>query len=145
MLFATVPTVPPEADYVFYDGYCGLCHRTVRFVLKQDLSGKAFRFAPLQGTTFARRVPPLQQTRLPDSSVVLACDGRLLVRSNAILHILRSLGGGWKRLAATIAIVPRPIRDVAYDLIARIRYLVFGRRDQTCPLVPPDVRARFDP
>jgi predicted DCC family thiol-disulfide oxidoreductase YuxK len=115
MLFATVPTVPPEADYVFYDGYCGLCHRTVRFV------------------------------RLPDSIVVLACDGRLLVRSNAILHILRSLGGGWKRLAATIAIVPRPIRDVAYDLIARIRYLVFGRRDQTCPLVPPDVRARFDP
>jgi predicted DCC family thiol-disulfide oxidoreductase YuxK len=75
----------------------------------------------------------------------MTSDGRLLARSNAILHILLRLGGAWRTLAAGMAIVPRPIRDAAYDLIARTRYAIFGRRDETCPIVPPDLRARFDP
>jgi predicted DCC family thiol-disulfide oxidoreductase YuxK len=130
---------------VFYDGHCGLCHRTVQFVLKHDRSGKSFRFAPLQGLTFEQRVPLSQRTQPPDSIIVLTSDGRLLVRSNAILYIFRSLGGVWKLLANATAIIPRPIRDAAYNFIARIRYFVFGRRDEICPLVPPDLRARFDP
>ncbi len=138
-------TVAPAAEYIFYDGHCGLCHRTVQFVLNHDSSGKSFRFAPLQGTTFDQLVALPQRTQLPDSIVVLTSDGRLLVRSNAILHVFRSLGGSWKLLASALAIVPRPARDAAYNFIARIRYFVFGRRDEVCPLVPPDLRARFDP
>jgi predicted DCC family thiol-disulfide oxidoreductase YuxK len=140
-----VADIPPAAEYIFYDGHCGLCHRTVQFVLRRDPSGKPFRFAPLQGQTFAERVPPPQRLRLPDSIVVLTSDGRLLVRSNAILHIFRRLGGAWKLLASASAVIPRPIRDAVYNFIARIRYFVFGKRDETCPLVPPEWRARFDP
>jgi len=135
----------PAIDYLFYDGHCGLCHRTVRFSLNHDSSGKYFRFAPLQGPTFEQRVPDSQRTQLPDSIIVQTSDGRLLVRSSAILHILRRLGGGWQIVAAVMAIVPRPVRDAAYDLIARIRYSVFGKRDELCPLVPTHLRARFDP
>jgi predicted DCC family thiol-disulfide oxidoreductase YuxK len=134
-----------NAEILFYDGHCALCHRAVKFVLRHDRSGKAFRFAPLQGATFQSRVPADARADLPDSVVVLTEDGALLVRSNAFLHILRRLGGGWRILAGLLAVVPRPLRDVIYRLIARIRYRVFGTRDDLCPIVPLDLRSRFDP
>jgi predicted DCC family thiol-disulfide oxidoreductase YuxK len=134
----------PETETIFYDGRCGLCHRTVQFVLKRD-SRRIFRYAPLQGTTFEQRVSPALRSSLPDSVIVLTSDGRLLTRSDAILHIYGRLGGVWNALAAVMAIIPRPIRDAAYDFIARIRYSVFGRRSETCPVVPAELRARFDP
>jgi predicted DCC family thiol-disulfide oxidoreductase YuxK len=139
-----MPAAPPETETIFYDGHCGLCHRTVQFVLKRD-SRRIFRYAPLQGTTFEQRVSPALRSSLPDSVVVLTGDDRLLARSSAILHIFRRLGGGWKALAAAMAIIPHPIRDAAYDFIARIRYSVFGRRSETCPVAPAKLRERFDP
>jgi len=129
---------------MFYDGHCGLCHRAVRFVLAEDREGKLFRFAPLQGETFQRLVAAEQRKTLPDSVVVLTADGRLLVRSEAFLHILRRLGGWWKILAAIMNVVPRPVRDAVYDFVARVRFRIFGRREEVCPVMPPELRARFD-
>jgi predicted DCC family thiol-disulfide oxidoreductase YuxK len=139
-------TVPESgSEMLFYDGYCGLCHRAVKFVLKHDRSGTAFRFAPLQGETFQARVAAAERAGLPDSIVVLTREGKLLVRSDAFLHILRRIGGGWKILGAVLAVIPRAVRDAVYDFVARIRYRVFGRRDDVCPVAAPELRARFDP
>ena len=135
----------PVGDYLFYDGHCGLCHWAVKFVLKHDRSGEAFRFAPLQGPTFEARVPVERRAGLPDSIVVLTGDGALLVRSSAFLHILRRLGGGWAILASLLGVIPPGLLDLAYNFIARIRYGVFGRSDEVCPIVPAELRARFDP
>jgi predicted DCC family thiol-disulfide oxidoreductase YuxK len=130
---------------LFYDGHCGLCHRTVKFALKHDRSGNAFRFAPLQGPTFQALVPADRRAGLPDSIVVLTQSGELLVRSNAFLHILRRLGRGWRILVGVLSVVPRPARDLVYDFVARIRYRIFGKRDELCPIVLADLRKRFDP
>jgi len=135
----------PSPELLFYDGHCGLCHRAVRFVLRHDKAGNLFRFAPLQGSTFQSRVFPEQRAALPDSVVVLTSAGALLVRSDAFIHILRRIGGVWGLLAGVIDVVPRPLRDALYDFIARVRYRVFGKRDELCPIVPPDLRARFEP
>ena len=134
-----------EAESLFYDGHCGLCHRAVRFVLAEDRDGEAFRFAPLQGETFERMVPAERRAGLPDSIVVETHEGALLVRSAAFIYILRRLGGGWRALAAILSLVPRVVRDAAYDFVARVRYRIFGRPDDVCPLVPPDLRKRFAP
>jgi predicted DCC family thiol-disulfide oxidoreductase YuxK len=149
-LFTFNPSWVPEVgagrtEELFYDGHCGLCQRAVRFILAEDATGTAFRFAPLQGQTFVARVEAGRRAGLPDSVVVLTRDGELLVRSAAFLHILRRLGGGWRVLAAVLSAVPRGLRDSVYDFIARIRYRVFGRRDDLCPIVPAELRARFDP
>jgi predicted DCC family thiol-disulfide oxidoreductase YuxK len=130
---------------LFYDGHCGLCHGAVKFVVKRDRAGNAFRFAPLQGPTFEARVPADRRASLPDSIIVLTNEGTLLVRSDAFLHILRRLGGGWKALAGALALIPRVVRDATYDFIARVRYRIFGKRDDLCPIVPPELRALFDP
>lgn len=129
---------------LFYDGHCGLCHRAVMFVLAHDHDGTAFRFAPLQGQTFQRLVSPQQRQMLPDSIVVLAAHGALLVRSEAFLHILRRLGGAWKVFANVLSVVPRALRDFIYDFVARVRLKVFGRREDLCPVMPPELRSRFD-
>jgi predicted DCC family thiol-disulfide oxidoreductase YuxK len=134
-----------QTETIFYDGHCGLCHHAVKFVLKHDRSGTTFRFAPLQGETFRTRVPANRRAILPDSMAVQTIDGSLLMRSNAWIHILRRLGGKWKIVAALAAAVPESLRDMVYTFIARIRYRVFGRRVDLCPLIPPGLRARFDP
>lgn len=144
LCFSVLP-VPPETGYIFYDGHCSLCHRTVKFVLKHDRSGTAFRFAPLQGETIKSLVAPELRATLPDSFVVLTRDGTLLTRSNASLHVMQGLGGAWRLLANILGLIPRALRDVVYDFVARIRYRVFGRQDNLCPVVPPNLRQRFDP
>jgi predicted DCC family thiol-disulfide oxidoreductase YuxK len=144
LCFSVLP-VAPDSEYIFYDGHCGLCHRAVKFVLKHDRSGNTFRFAPLQGQTFQLRVPSKQIPDLPDSFVVLTREGKLLMRSDASLYVMRRLGGGWKVLADILGVIPRGLRDAAYDFVARVRYRVFGRQDDLCPIVPPNLRTRFDP
>jgi predicted DCC family thiol-disulfide oxidoreductase YuxK len=131
-------------DLLFYDGYCGLCHRAVQFVLREDREGAAFRFAPLQGETFQRLIATEVRQTLPDSVVVMAAGGQLYVRSDAFLRILRRLGGGWNILAGVLNVVPRGLRDLVYDFVARVRFRIFGRRQDLCPVMPPQVRARFD-
>jgi predicted DCC family thiol-disulfide oxidoreductase YuxK len=140
-----MPPLAQTTDILFYDGHCGLCHSAVKFVVKHDRSGTAFRFAPLYGKTFEATVPVDQRAGLCDSMVVQTNEGLLLMRSNALVHILQRLGGKWKILALVVAVIPRPLGDVFYNAIARIRYRVFGRRDDLCPVVPHHLRARFDP
>jgi predicted DCC family thiol-disulfide oxidoreductase YuxK len=76
---------------------------------------------------------------------VRTLDGRLLLKSEAWLHIMRRLGGIWKLIGSVCSIVPRFIRDWGYDFVAAVRFRIFGRRDDLCPLVPPALRNRFLP
>jgi predicted DCC family thiol-disulfide oxidoreductase YuxK len=140
-----VPPFAEKTEMLFYDGHCALCHGTVQFVLERDRTGTAFRFAPLQGETFQAQVPVEQRAGLPDSIVIRTADGSLLARSDAVVRILQRLGGGWRVPASILALIPRGLRDAVYAFIARVRYRVFGKRDNLCPIVPPDLRGRFDP
>jgi predicted DCC family thiol-disulfide oxidoreductase YuxK len=131
-------------DHVFYDGECGFCHESVRFLARRDRAG-AFRYAPLGGPTFLALVPAGRRAALPDSLVVRTEGGRVLVRSDAALHCLRRLGGGWRALAALLGAVPCALRDAGYDAFARSRRRWFARPDDACPIPSGALRARLDP
>lgn len=135
------PSDAPEL--IFYDGHCGLCHGLVRFVIARDRSG-IFRFAPLGGETLRRAVPEEVRATLPDSIVLLTATGAVLTRSTAVLHILQQLGGAWRMLGLLARLSPRPLRDFFYDCLAAIRQHLFSRPAETCPLVAPNLRSRFD-
>ena len=139
-----MPREAPATETLYYDGHCGLCHRWVRFLLAADSDGRLFRFAPLHGETFQARVVESARAGLPDSVVLQTTDGSLLVRSAVVLHVLRRLGGGWAALGAAIRLIPRPLRDGVYDWIAGIRYRLFARPADTCPVMPVELRKRFD-
>lgn len=133
-------------DKIFYDGYCGLCHTVVRFVLAEDrFNPSLFRFAPLGGETFKSAIPQDQRERLPDSVVVLTEDGRILCRSRAILYILARLGGLWRLLTWVVAPVPWILMDWVYDVVAGLRHRIFARPADACPLLEPVYRERFMP
>jgi predicted DCC family thiol-disulfide oxidoreductase YuxK len=135
---------PGTTDRVYYDGGCGLCQRAVRFFLAEDRAGTALRYAPLQGESARSWIGAERLRALPDSIVVATQSGELLVRSAAILHAAERLGGLWWVLARAARCIPASLRDRVYDWIARHRIGWFGRTEQACPILPPELRARFD-
>jgi predicted DCC family thiol-disulfide oxidoreductase YuxK len=134
-----------ERTIIFFDGLCGLCNRTVDFVLSEDREQK-FLFSPLQGETFQRIARDHPETRQVDSIFVLrrTPEGEeLLQRSDAFLYILEKLPRfGW--LARLGYICPAPIRNFLYRLIAATRYGIWGRRD-LCRLPTSEEKKRFLP
>jgi predicted DCC family thiol-disulfide oxidoreductase YuxK len=125
---------------VLFDGVCNLCSGSVQFILKRDPQGR-FRFASLQSE--AGRSLMVEHGLDPEalSSVVVVEEGRAWQESSAALRIARHLPGAWK-LLRVFAVIPRPIRDAAYRLIARNRYRWFGKTE-ACWLPTPELRARF--
>lgn len=132
-------------ETLFYDGRCGFCHRAVRFAAWADREGQHFRFAPLGGATFRTLVPAERAEQLPDSLVLRRRDGALLLRSDALLHLLGRLGGAWAALGALLRLLPRALRDAVYDQVARRRRSLAGAAEDACPVLPEALRARFDP
>lgn len=130
---------------LLYDGLCGFCSRGVQRILRFE-SKKTMHFAALQssyGRSILARHPELEDI----DSVVLVESGaeadpeRVFVRSDALLHIARYLGGPWN-LTLAAYIIPRPVRDYLYDQFAKRRYRWFGKLD-ACLVPSPEVRARF--
>jgi predicted DCC family thiol-disulfide oxidoreductase YuxK len=123
---------------VFFDGVCLLCNGFVDFLLRRDVE-RVFQFAPLQGEKAKVLLPAGLRDGL--DTLVLWNQGQMFVRSDAVLMILGQLGGAWT-LARLGWAVPRPLRDLAYRLVAARRYAWFGKRD-TCRLPTAEERARF--
>ena len=149
LLFAFDPGwLPPqpakEPELVFYDGNCGLCHRTVRFLLVEDTVGNLFRMAPLQGELITQKLSETQRANLPDSVVLLTADGRLLVRSDAVVVLLQRLGGYWRCLGFLLALIPSFLRNGGYSIVASVRHHIFEKPADSCPILPPHLRDRFD-
>ncbi|MFQ5458209.1 MAG: thiol-disulfide oxidoreductase DCC family protein, partial [Myxococcota bacterium] len=139
------PRLAPRPEILFYDGRCGLCHRAVRFILAEDQTGRAFRFAPLAGETFRRTVPAEIRRGLPDSLVVAGDDGEMRVRARCVSHVLARLGGLWRALGVAGGVIPRSVADALYNSVARVRHRVFSAPGEVCPAVSDEMRRRFDP
>lgn len=145
--FAPPPSAPAdprgvaEHPIVFFDGVCGLCNRAVEFIIRHDAAG-VFRFAPLQGQTACGALPP-EWTRSLGTLVLWDGRGRHR-RSAAVVRILWRLPGAWRWLGTLLWLVPLPVRNLGYRLIAATRYRWFGKKE-SCRLPSPDERGRFLP
>jgi predicted DCC family thiol-disulfide oxidoreductase YuxK len=114
-----------------FDGYCQLCSGWARFLSRHPVS-PPFRLVAMQteegrSLLSAQRIDPL------DPSTFLVIDRGLVFReSAAVIHVVSALGGPWRVMHVT-RVIPRPLRDAMYRLLARNRYRWFGRR-QACYL-----------
>lgn len=105
-----------EMNIVFYDGDCGLCQRSVRFIMKADLKKKLF-FAPLNGETFMS----IYGERLNELSTVLFyTENKTFKKSDAVFEIAKILGGIY-RFILLFKLIPRALRDFVYEQIAKRR------------------------
>ena len=125
---------------ILFDGVCNLCNGFVQFVIARDPQAH-FRFASLQSKAAAALLNGrIRNGPVPDS-VLLVEDGRTYTQSTAALRVARGLGFPWN-LSYGFIIVPKLLRDVVYDWVARNRYEWFGKRD-VCMVPTPDLRDRF--
>jgi predicted DCC family thiol-disulfide oxidoreductase YuxK len=133
---------PSSARIVLFDGVCGMCNAIVSFLVRVDRR-RAFRYAPLQGTTAEelRRAHP----EIPGGleSMVLVDDGVVFLRMKAVARGARYLPWPWK-IGYAIFWLPRWLSDPLYNLVARVRYRVFGKRE-ACRVPGPGERELFLP
>jgi predicted DCC family thiol-disulfide oxidoreductase YuxK len=123
---------------VLFDGICNFCNAWVRLIIRDDRKD-IFRFASLQSETGKKL---LDAAHIPASeSVVLIENGKYYFHSSAALLIASHLTGWWK-LMLVFYILPKFIRDTAYNLIARNRYKWFGKRED-CMMPGEKIRNKF--
>ena len=129
-----------RSNIIGYDGDCALCHGFVLFVLKRDRKD-VFVFSPLHSEYFTAQLSSLNEP-IPDS-VILVEGERILFKSSAVVRVLHQLGFGWKFVGHLLWIVPRPLRNLGYDLVAKVRKKVFKQPTVVCPVVPSKWKNRF--
>lgn len=133
--------LPADRPVLFFDGICDLCNKWVQFIIKKD-KRKRFLFAPLQSLQGKEALEAVTDKygKAPDS-IILYYQGQYYIKSTAALRILNLLGGLWP-IAMIGMVVPRFLRNMVYDLVARNRYKWFGKRD-VCMMPTPELRGRF--
>ncbi|MEJ1517465.1 thiol-disulfide oxidoreductase DCC family protein [Bacillus cereus] len=124
---------------VLFDGECNVCDRSVQFIIKRDPIG-LFKFASLQ-SDIGKEL--LNKYNAPNdlSSLVLIENNNCYLKSSAALRVTKNLKGAWK-LLYLLLVVPKPLRDYFYSIMAKNRYKWFGKKD-SCMLPSPEVRKRF--
>ena len=110
-------------------------------MLKHDTDEK-FQFAPLQGTTAQTLLTPADTEDL--NTMVLWIAGRTYRKSAAAVRVLWQLGPGWQMLGTLLWLIPLPLRNLGYSLVAKNRYRLFGK-SETCRMPTPHERLRFLP
>ena len=131
---------------VLYDGVCGLCNRVVQFMLRVD-RGDRFLFAPLESTLAREALAGFPAAPNEPEGVILIVDAltpqaQIFRRSDAVSEALARMNGVYRQLGKLLRLVPNPLREWSYGLVARSRYRLFGKYD-TCPIPTQAQRSRI--
>lgn len=132
-----------QPPLLLFDGECGLCNRTVAWVLRHETRGE-LQFAPLQGET--AQALRNQGLAIPNdlASVVLVRNGSVRLRTSAIVGLAPFVRQPWRFLLRALWLVPAPLRDLGYRMVARVRYRIWGTVEM-CAALPAETRRRLRP
>lgn len=133
--------IADNTSYVLlFDGVCNLCTGIVKFIIKNDKK-EVFRFAALQSQSGQALLKKLNLPATDFDTFVLIIGDQYYTKSTAVLHVLKALGGLWEVLYVYI-VFPESMRDFIYDVVARTRYRIFGKKE-TCLVPSPEIKDRF--
>ncbi|QDP41992.1 thiol-disulfide oxidoreductase DCC family protein [Radiobacillus deserti] len=124
---------------ILFDGECNFCDKSVQFVMKRDPNAQ-FKFASLQSEIGQELLRKYNAPTDMDSFVLIE-NKSCYFQSSAALRVCKHLKGLWK-IAYCFLIIPKPVRDFFYGIIAKNRYKWFGKRD-SCRIPSPEERERF--
>lgn len=122
------PHVQVGDKVVLFDGVCVLCSVWVDFLLKYDTKAQ-FKLASVQSPE-GQAILQHYDLPLTNFTTMYVLENKALyLHSTAFIRVVARLGLPWS-VAALSWIIPKPIRDILYRLIARNRYRLFGKRDK---------------
>ncbi|WP_088072711.1 thiol-disulfide oxidoreductase DCC family protein [Gottfriedia luciferensis] len=128
-----------EKPIILFDGVCNFCNSAVQFIIKHDPNGY-FRFAAIQ-SAYGEELFELNPELRSIDSIILVENGKIKTESSAVLHIAKNLHG-WPKLGYILILIPTPIRNFFYKLIAKNRYKFFGK-NESCMIPTKEIRERF--
>ncbi len=124
---------------IVFDGICNWCNAWVSFTMTRD--GGRFHFATLQSDKGQELLKLLGLPAQDFETFLLLERGQVFTKSTAALKIVRQFSGGWPLLSMFV-LVPRPLRDILYDYVARHRYRLMGK-SPTCRVPSAEEHDRF--
>ena len=127
------------AGVILFDGTCAFCERSVRFIAARDHG--YFKFGASQNPEGRALLAQYGTDRESARSIILIEDGEVSLRSTATLKIARHMTAPW-RWAAILLVIPAPLRDAVYRVVAAVRHRIAGQSN-ACEVPPPEIRARL--
>ena len=124
---------------ILFDGTCAFCERSVRFVATRDRG--YFKFGASQTPAGQAVLARHGAGALAAGTMIMIEEGRVYMRSDAVLRIAARMTAPWKYARVFLA-VPRPLRDAMYRFIATNRHRISGRSN-ACDIPPPEIRTRL--
>jgi predicted DCC family thiol-disulfide oxidoreductase YuxK len=124
---------------ILFDGTCAFCERSVRFIATRDRG--YFKFGASQNPEGRALLAQHGTDRESARSIILIEDGEVSLRSTAVLKIARRMTAPW-RWAAVLLLVPAPLRDAVYRVVAAVRHRIAGQSN-ACEIPPPEIRQRL--
>jgi len=125
---------------ILFDGVCNFCNFWVNFIINRD-KNDTYQFATMQSDSGQRLLQKFKLNSSDFDSFVLIVNDKHFTKSTAALMIIKNLESIVK-LLYPLTILPGPIRDFIYDLIAKNRYRFFGKRD-VCRIPTENEKRKF--
>ena len=125
---------------ILFDGVCNFCNYWVNYVMDRDKNDK-YRFAALQSESGQKILIENGLSTDEFDTFVLIEEGKIHQRSTAALMIAKNVSGIY-RIFYLFIILPAKFRDAVYNLIAKYRYKIFGKRD-VCRVPTEEQRNKF--
>ena len=125
---------------IIFDGVCNFCNSSVNFIIKRDHKN-VFLFTPMQSETASMLISKFKVKDVGFDTFLLIKNNQCYYRTDAALEIAKELSGYWF-LFSLFKILPRPIRDYFYRLLARNRYSIFGKTE-ACMIPTEEIKDKF--
>lgn len=138
-----VESQPPKLygnGILFFDGVCNLCNFFVDFTIDKQNRNDSFKYSSFQGSTAKQVLPAEYLSEL--NTVVLNDHGKTYVQAEAIFQILKKMKFPWPVIAIVARCIPLPISNFIYQLVAKSRYKLFGRKP-SCRIPTAQERSLF--
>jgi len=125
---------------ILFDGVCNLCNTSVNFVIEHDKKN-IFKFAALQ-SDMGKKLAIENNINIADTDSIILIDGdSSYIKSTAALYISKELSGAYPLLYAFM-IIPKYLRDLIYNYIAKNRYKWYGKKE-SCMIPSPTLKDKF--
>lgn len=109
-------------NILFFDGTCGLCHRSLRLLNPMLHKESTLRFCPLDSERARKHLGPQAQS---SPTVVYLKENQSYTKTAAILALASELRWPYRILVSLLKSIPRRLADAAYDWIAQRRKKFF--------------------
>ena len=113
------------------DGECTLCNRLAIFLSKRLQRRKELTFIAIESEEGQRLIRSFPKNLQELDTVYFLHGPKIYSRSTAVLHCLRFMRWNYAMLFPFLWIIPLPLRDLLYRLVAKYRYKIFGK-NSTC-------------